>query len=117
MPQRGREVVFATYLAPNVRPAYEFVVNRVGAALGRPARLVTGTSYEQLRAGAVDFAFLCGAPYVRLRRERPVPVEALAAPVVQGERYAGRPVYFSDVVVGPASEAASFEELRGCSWA
>lgn len=112
-----RELVFATYLAPCARPTYEFVAERVGEALGCPARLVTGRSYEQLRDGEVDFAFICGAPYVRLRRENPPPVEALAAPVVRGERYAGRPIYFSDVIVSRNSPVAAFDDLRGCSWA
>lgn len=113
----GRELVFATYLAPNIRPAYEFVVSRVGVELGCPTRLVTGESFEQLRDGEADFAFVCGLPYVRLRREEPPAVEAVAAPVVQGERYGGQPIYFSDVIVPRTSAAAKFEDLRGRSWA
>jgi phosphonate transport system substrate-binding protein len=52
-----------------------------------------------------------------LRREQPPPVEAVAAPVVRGERYGGRPVYFSDVIVSRISRILSFEDLRGCTWA
>jgi phosphonate transport system substrate-binding protein len=110
-------LVFASYLAPNIGPTYQFVVDRVGEALDCPTRLVTGKSLEQLRDASVDFAFLCGLPYVRLRRESPALVEAIAAPVVQGRRYGGQPVYFSDVIVSRNSPAASFEDLRGCSWA
>ncbi|MCC6417387.1 MAG: PhnD/SsuA/transferrin family substrate-binding protein, partial [Gemmataceae bacterium] len=43
-------------------------------------------------------------------------IEPLAAPVLQGERYAGRPVYFSDVVVRRDSPFQSFADLRGRSW-
>jgi ABC-type phosphate/phosphonate transport system substrate-binding protein len=114
--RRDGGLVFASYLAPNIRPTYQFVVDRVGEALGRPTRLVTGKSLEQLREGSVDFAFLCGLPYVRLHRESPAPVEAIAAPVVQGRRYGGRPIYFSDVIVSRESAAESFEDLRGCCW-
>jgi phosphonate transport system substrate-binding protein len=111
-------LVFASYLAPNIRPTYQFVVDRVGEALGCPTRLVIGTSLEQLREGSLDFAFLCGLPYVRLRRESSPPVvEAIAAPVVRGRRYGGRPIYFSDVIVSRASPAESFDDLRGASWA
>jgi phosphonate transport system substrate-binding protein len=111
------ELVFATFLAPNIRPVYEYVTERVGEALGCPARLITGTSLDQVREGDVDFAFVCGLPYVRLRREHPESVEPIAAPVVSGERYGSRPTYFSDVIVPADSPATSFEDLRGCTWA
>ena len=117
MSDARRELVFATHLAPSIRPLYEFVVERVGVELGRPTRLVTGTSLDPIRKGNVDFAFLCGLPYVRLRREDPMSVEAIAAPVVQEERYAGRPIYFSDVIVTAQSDVGSPFDLRGCQWA
>jgi ABC-type phosphate/phosphonate transport system substrate-binding protein len=44
-------------------------------------------------------------------------VELLAAPVMAGTRYAGRPVYFSDIVVHRDSAARSFADLRGARWA
>src|SRR6266851_4521682 len=94
-----RELVFATYLAPCLQPVYEFVARRVGEKLRRPTRLIVGESFDQVRSAEVDFAFLCGLPYVRLRRENQAAVEAIAAPIVQGERYDNRPVYFSDVIV------------------
>jgi phosphonate transport system substrate-binding protein len=115
--RRGRELVFATYLAPCIRPVYEFVAHQVGKELGCAGRLVTGDSFQQLRDGEVDFAFVCGLPYVRLRREAPPPVEAIAAPVVRGERYGGRPIYFSDIIVSRDNPAGRFQDLRGCSWA
>jgi phosphonate transport system substrate-binding protein len=115
--RRGRELVFATYLAPCIRPVYEFVAHQVGKELGCAGRLVAGGSFQQLRDGEVDFAFVCGLPYVRLRREAPAPVDAIAAPVVRGERYGGRPIYFSDVIISQRNPAASFQDLRGCTWA
>jgi phosphonate transport system substrate-binding protein len=113
----GRELVFATYLAPSLRPLYELVARRVGEELGRPARLVTAGSFDLIRRAEVDFAFVCGLPYVRLRRENPDFIEAIVAPVVEGDRYEGRPVYFSDVIVPALSPAVIFEDLRGSSWA
>ena len=50
-------------------------------------------------------------------RTTPPPVEVVAAPVLTGQRYAGRPVYFSDVIVRRGNVARSFAELRGRSWA
>jgi len=73
---------------------------------------VTGVSYDQFRTKQVDAGFICGLPYVRLAGE----VHALAAPVVDGARYCGRPVYFSDVVVRRGHPARSFDDLRGASW-
>jgi len=43
--------------------------------------------------------------------------EPLAAPVLAGDRYGGRPVYFSDVIVARDSRFQSFADLRGASWA
>jgi phosphonate transport system substrate-binding protein len=118
MPDRADgELIFATFLAPNIRPVYEYVTSRVAQELRRPARLITGETFDQLRDGTVDFAFLCGLPYVRLRSENPDSVEAVAAPVITGARYAGRPTYFSDVIVPSGSPVNSFAELRGRSWA
>jgi phosphonate transport system substrate-binding protein len=60
---------------------------------------------------------ICGLPYVWLADRRPPPVEPLAAPVLAGDRYAGRPIYYSDVIVPHDSPISCLEELRGCSWA
>src|SRR5260370_20898774 len=113
----GRELAFATYLAPCLQPFYEFVATRVGEKLHRPARLIVGEAFERVREAEVGFAFLCGVPYVRLRRESRAAVEAIAAPSVEGERYDQRPVYFSDVIVPAHSDAAAFGDLRRRSWA
>lgn len=44
-------------------------------------------------------------------------LQAIAAPVVHGDRYEDRPIYFSDVIVAANSPVTSFEDLRGCKWA
>src|SRR5207237_9162872 len=44
-------------------------------------------------------------------------LEPLAAPQLEGQRFAGRPVYYSDVVVHRDSPYYCFSDLRGCSWA
>ena len=49
-------------------------------------------------------------------RQNPPPVELVAAPVLQGERYQGRPIYFSDVIVQADSPLRSFADLKGHSW-
>jgi phosphonate transport system substrate-binding protein len=56
-------------------------------------------------------------PYVRLVRRNPLSIVPLAAPVITGERYGGRPIYYSDVIVRADSSFESFADLRGASWA
>ncbi|MFM9106669.1 MAG: phosphate/phosphite/phosphonate ABC transporter substrate-binding protein [Chloroflexota bacterium] len=108
---------FQTFLAPSVRPVYQAIADRAGARLGRPAVLETGADFAAFARGEADFGFICGLPYVQLARSRPAPVIPLAAPVLRGERYAGRAVYFSDVIVRHDSPITTFAGLRGRSWA
>jgi phosphonate transport system substrate-binding protein len=68
-------------------------------------------------AGAIQILWLCGLPYVE-KADRTAPdTELLAVPVPVGERYRGRPVYFSDIVVQHDSPYGSFFDLRGARWA
>ena len=114
---RDEPLRFATFLAPNMAPVYRFLAGRIGQHLGRPVELVVGRSFDQFEAGEVDLGVICGLPYVWLADRRPAPVEPLAAPVLAGTRYGGRPVYFSDVIVRHDSPILRLEELRGRSWA
>jgi phosphonate transport system substrate-binding protein len=113
----GRPLRFGTFLAPNMVPVYQFLADRIANRLGRPVELVVGSSFDQFERGEVDLGVICGLPYVWLAARHPPPVEPLAAPVLAGDRYGGRPVYFSDVIVGHDSPITRLEELRGCSWA
>jgi phosphonate transport system substrate-binding protein len=108
---------FATFLAPNMFGVYRFVADYVGEKLEWSTELSVGRSFGEFAAGGADVGFLCGLPYVELARRRRPPVELLAAPVLRGERYAGRPIYFSDVIVRADSPIRSFSELKGRVWA
>ncbi len=118
-PLRGlhsdRSLRFVTFMAPNMLPVYQFIARRVGVALGVPTECVVGTHYDEI--GTADIAFLCSLAYVEMSRWAAPPVEPLAAPVLRGERYAGRPISFSDVIVHRDSPYRSFADLRGRSWA
>lgn len=96
---------------------YRFVADYVGEKLGRRTELFVGSSFDQFATGEADVGFICGLPYVQLARQPSPPVELLAAPLLQGERYQGKPIYFSDVIVHTESSYRSFSDLRGCSWA
>jgi phosphonate transport system substrate-binding protein len=116
-PHGGGPLRFATFLAPNMLPVYRFLAERIGDRLGRPVELVAGGSFHQFERGEADLGVICGLPYVWLAARRPRPVEPLAAPVLAGDRYGDRPVYYSDVIVHHDSPVTRLEELRGRSWA
>ncbi len=108
---------FATFLAPRLYHTYAHTARYVGGKVGFPTDLTVGQSFEDFATGRVDVGFLCGLPYVRLADSPASPVELLAAPVLQGERYRQKPVYFSDVIVRSDSLFTSFDDLGGCTWA
>jgi len=108
---------FATYLAPNIYDTYAWIARYVGEKTGQPTTLIVGQSFDQIADGQVDVAFMCGLPYATLAESPACPFELLAAPVLYGERYQHRPIYFSDVIVRRESPYTSFDDLCGCAWA
>jgi phosphonate transport system substrate-binding protein len=111
-----RPLRLLTYLAPNLFWFYEFVSRYLAEKLRYATELSVGSDYAQLQGGA-DLAFVCGLPYVEHTRQGMPSIEPLVAPVLKGERYGGKPIYFSDVIVHKDSPFQSFADLRGCSWA
>jgi phosphonate transport system substrate-binding protein len=111
-----RPLRIVTFLAPNLFWFYEFVCRYLESKIRYPAELCVGTDYAQL-GGRADIAFVCGLPYVEHARSCLPAIEPLAAPVLTGPRYHGRPIYFSDVIVARRSPFWSFQDLRGRSWA
>jgi phosphonate transport system substrate-binding protein len=108
---------FGTFLAPSIMPVYEAVADEVGRRLGLPTALVVETDYDACARDENEVCFVCSLPYVEFERRGLAPAVPLAAPVLHGERYAGRPVYYSDVIVRRDSPYRSFLDLRGRSWA
>ncbi|HUG08621.1 MAG TPA: PhnD/SsuA/transferrin family substrate-binding protein [Acidimicrobiia bacterium] len=107
---------FGTFLAPNMLPVYQAIADAVGEALGMSTELIVETDYENCQKDVNDICFVCSLPYVMFERQGISPAEPIAAPVLQGERYGGKPVYYSDVIVHRDSDAQSFLDLRGRSW-
>jgi phosphonate transport system substrate-binding protein len=106
---------FVSFLAPKLLGFYTFLAERAARDLRCRVDVVVGTSYDEL--DSADVAVVCGLAYVERARRGDCPVEPLAAPVVRGARYGGRPVYFSDVIVRRDSPCRRFADLRGRSWA
>ncbi|PJF40619.1 MAG: phosphate ABC transporter substrate-binding protein [Phototrophicales bacterium] len=112
-----RKLRVITFLAPSMEKIYRYTMDYAGRQLGYEMEFVVGEVYEDVFDA--DLSFICGLPYVLRTAPRlePSPIEALVAPVLQGERYQGKPIYFSDVIVHRDSPFQKFEDLRGCSWA
>ena len=106
-----------TFLAPNMLRVYQGVTEALGEGLGTSAELVVETDYENCRNDVNDICFVCSLPYVHFERLGISPGVPVAAPVLQGDRYGGKPIYFSDVIVHADSGLTSFADLRGRSWA
>ena len=108
---------FGTFLAPNIMPVYEAVTEEVGRRLGVETGLFIETDYEACGKDENEVCFVCSLPYVEFERQGISPAVPIAAPVLHGDRYAGKPIYFSDVIVHRDSPFQSFLDLRGHSWA
>lgn len=84
----------------------------LAARLDRPVSFLQRGNYREiidlLLAGRIDFAWVCGYPYVRHRRQ----LELVAAPLWQGQ-----PLYRSYIIVPRASRAQRLAELRGKAFA
>ncbi len=108
---------FGTYLAPNILPVYRAVAEEVGRRLGIATELVVETDYESCARDENEVCFVCSLPYVEFERRGISPAVPIAAPVLMGDRYGDRPIYFSDVIVHRDSPLQRFLDLRGRSWA
>jgi len=108
---------FGTFLAPSVMPVYEAVTEEVGRRLGIATELVVETDYAACAKDKNEVCFVCSLPYVEFERQGISPAVPIAAPVLQGDRYGRKPIYFSDVIVHRDSPFTSFLDLRGHSWA
>jgi len=107
----------ASHLAPGVEPLYAYLATYLADRLGRRAEFVVADSYERCAQDIDDVCFVCSIPYVLLADDGRMDMEVVAAPVLRGDRYAGEPVYYSDVIVAADSPYRAFADLRGCSWA
>jgi phosphonate transport system substrate-binding protein len=109
-----RRLRFATFLAPDLYPVYQFISRYVGQRLGVAIEVTAAASYDEL--GDADVGFVCGLAYVELCGPTRAPLLPVAAPVLAGTRYQGRPIYFSDVIVRRGSRFRCFDDLQGASW-
>jgi phosphonate transport system substrate-binding protein len=116
-PRRAATLRVASHLAPSVLPAYALAARRMGERLDRPTELVVAASYDRCAADIDHICFVCSIPYLLLLRAGRIRMGAIAAPVLRGQRYDRRPVYFSDVIVRADSPWHALDQLDGTRWA
>ncbi len=105
------------FLAFNTSPLYKAIADEITHHMQVPVTFEEGDSFATFFKQKVAVAYVCGLPYVKLRKIENAPFELLCAPVLSDSRYAGQPVYFSDVIVAENSDYASFTDLKGSSFA
>lgn len=120
MPQNANapaRLHFANFLSPLLQDTYTAIAVYAGQQLDMAIDVAISRGLNEFSNVHADAGFLCGLLYVHLSATEEDPIELLAAPVLRGSRYQGRPHYFSDIVVRRDSRFHSFDDLRGCTWA
>jgi phosphonate transport system substrate-binding protein len=100
-----------------VEPLYAFLADYLADRLGRRAEFVVAESYERCAQDIDDVCFVCSVPYLLFADAGQIDMEVVASPVLRGDRYGGKPVYFSDVIVAASSPHRGLADLRGSTWA
>jgi len=95
----------ASCMAENSENFCHAVARYINEHLDVSTEYVTGIPWQERERlfddGDIDILWLCGLPYVQKKADASAKkdIELLVLPIPDGERYLGRPVYFSDVVV------------------
>ena len=108
-------------MANNAEATCREITAWLGRQLGIATEFVDCIPWQererQLDAGLIHVCWICGLPYVwKTDSDAPV-IEPCVAPVMAAARYAGAPVYYSDIVVRHDSRYQTFTDLRGAAWA
>lgn len=111
---------FTSCMAANSDSMCRQLTDYMSTRLNLPTEFVDDIPWQareaQLDQSQIQVGWICGLPYV-WKADCSMPLELLAAPVMQGQRYQGQPVYFSDVVVRHDSPVQSLDDLQGSTWA
>jgi len=82
----------------------------LSARMDRPVKFIRRRTYreimELLKSGRLEFAWICGFPFVQKRE--PEFIKLMAVPIYRGE-----PLYHSYIIVNKDSTAQTFEDLEG----
>lgn len=114
-------IKFTSSQAPNANDYVRAILSRLSAATDLPIEFVEAGDWlareRLLDRGEIHFGWVCGWPYVLKADDPQTAIGLLAAPVMAGDRYLNRPIYFSDVITRPDSPYRGFSDLKGARWA
>ncbi|MBM4422684.1 MAG: phosphate ABC transporter substrate-binding protein [Chloroflexi bacterium] len=112
---------FTSCQAPNADAHCAAIAQYISAQINIPTEFVGDVEWQErermLDNGQAHVGWVCGLVYVRKMASPDPKFDLLAAPVMNGARYADRPMYFSDAIVRADSPFRSFADLRGRTWA
>ncbi len=110
-----------TCLSNNTDEIGRAIAAKVNKHLGMAAEFVDDIPWQEreqlLDDGRIQVGWMCGLLYAWKSHQDNNNLELLAAPVMRGDRYQDRPVYFSDIIVRRDSRFFSFADLRNATWA
>ena len=116
-----QQLTFTSCMAPNSDTTSRRISAYIGQKLGIETTFINDVSWQererQFDAGQIQVCWICGLPYVWKADQQNTQIELLVVPIMQGQRYQGHPVYYSDVVVRQDSPFYDFNDLQGASWA
>jgi phosphonate transport system substrate-binding protein len=107
------------------RSLFAYLAGYLGESLGVATELQIETRHsgpprglpDPFSTGELDLGFFCAPPYIWLQERPDPPVELVPFGLVfEDSRGAGRPVYFSDIVVRMDDPARSFADLVDVRW-
>lgn len=108
-------------MAENAEATCRAITAWLGQRLGIATEFVDCIPWQererQLDAGLIHVCWICGLPYIWKADSDASVIEPGVAPVMAAPRYAGAPVYFTDIVVRHDSPHQHFADLRGTAWA
>jgi len=108
-------------MADNAEATCRAITAYLGDKLGIVTEFIDCIPWQdrerQLDAGRIHVCWLCGLPYIWKADSADAAIEPCVAPVMAAQRYAGAPVYYSDIVVHRDSRYHNFSDLRGAAWA
>lgn len=106
-----------SYLSPNLFWFYLEVVQAIARRCDCHIELIAANcdplDDPLLGLDQIDLAFICGLPLILHNRRAKQPLEILAVPVIQGDRYQQQPIYFADLVVHADSNFYELADLAG----
>ncbi len=111
----------ASCMAENSEGFCHAVAGHINEHLDVSTEYVTGIPWQERERlfddGDIDILWLCGLPYVQKAKTSAKDIELLTVPIPGGDRYLGKPVYFSDIIVRRHSPYQTLLDLRGAAWA